>query len=59
MTNAHNTPPMPPMQDPSITYQAVRAGQYDLAALRLLYGFLVALRETAPPHRTHARSSCT
>ena len=30
---------------------AVEADRYDLAALRLLYGFLIALAETAPEAR--------
>ena len=33
------------------TRDAVRAGEYERAALRLLYGFLVALEETAPEAR--------
>lgn len=33
------------------TREAVRAGEYERAALRLLYGFLVALDETAPEAR--------
>lgn len=33
------------------TRDAVRAGEYERAALRLLYGFLVALDETAPEAR--------
>ena len=31
--------------------EAVRAGDFERASLRLLYGFLVALQETAPPAR--------
>lgn len=31
--------------------EAVRVGDYERAALRLLYGFLVALEETAPAAR--------
>jgi hypothetical protein len=33
------------------TRDAVLAGDYERAALRLLYGFLVALSETAPQAR--------
>lgn len=36
------TPPSHPVRD------AVRGGDYERAALRLLYGFLRALEETAP-----------
>lgn len=31
--------------------EAVRTGDYERAALRLLYGFLVALEQTAPDAR--------
>ena len=31
--------------------EAVRSGDYERASLRLLYGFLSALAETAPPAR--------
>ncbi len=37
--------------NPHPVMEAVRSGDFERAALRLLYGFLVALEETAPPAR--------
>lgn len=42
MSASHSTHPV---------LDAVRGGDYERAGLRLLYGFLVALEETAPPAR--------